>query len=215
VHEYIGIGGRKLAKSDPASATADPQHLLHAYGQDALRWWLTRDVNRTDDTDFTEDRLRARYQEDLANTVGNLVNRTVTLVHRSTGGRAPEATDDVAPSGRLDDLAARARRLPGIVDDALDRFDLRAATSAIVRLATAANAGIENARPWRLVPAAGTDDRGARRELETLLAGLVTVCRTITTELEPFVPQGAARLRAAVGVGPAVGTPVPAFPRTA
>jgi len=66
VHEYLQASGRKISKSAPTADVGTPAAFLSRYGQDAVRWWLTSDVNRVGDTDFTESRLRQRYTEDLA-----------------------------------------------------------------------------------------------------------------------------------------------------
>ena len=79
VHDYITVGGEKLSKS--RATTSDPVELAGRYGVDALRWWFLRDVLRAGDVDFHEERLVARANE-LADDLGNLVNRTITLVNR-------------------------------------------------------------------------------------------------------------------------------------
>src|SRR5262249_11943628 len=119
VHDYLTVGGAKLSKS--AGNAVDPVALAGRYGTDALRWWLPPEVPPVGDTDFTTDRLVHRADTELANGLGNLVNRTLTLVHRRAGGR-------VAPPPALDGTWAR---LPERVDRALARFDLRAATGAL------------------------------------------------------------------------------------
>ena len=84
VHDYLTVDGRKISKSAAArprtraANSNDPVALASAYGADALRWWLLREVPRVGDTDFTVDKLIARANEDLANGLGNLVNRVVS-----------------------------------------------------------------------------------------------------------------------------------------
>ncbi|SEE80818.1 methionine--tRNA ligase [Jiangella alba] len=192
VHDYLTADGVKLAKS--GGATADPSALVARYGTDALRWWFVREVPRTGDTDFTEQRLVARHDLELANGLGNLVQRTLTLVHRRTGGV-------VGPPG-TGALADAADALPAAVDRALDGFDLRAATAALVAVVDLANRTIEAERPWE-----------RRAGADTVLATLVHACRVVAAELEPFVPGGAARLRAQLAEGERVGHPEPSFLR--
>ncbi|SDS97021.1 methionine--tRNA ligase [Jiangella sp. DSM 45060] len=194
VHDYLTADGVKLAKS--GGATADPSALVARYGTDALRWWFVREVPRTGDTDFTEDRLVARHDLELANGLGNLVQRTLTLVQRRTGG----AVGPPAP-GALTDAAGA---LPVAVDRALDGFDLRAATAALVAVVDLANRTIEAERPWERRPGA-----------DAVLATLVHACRVVAAELEPFLPGGAARLRAQLSDGERVEPPEPSFRRLA
>lgn len=224
IHEYLQVGGRKIAKSDRTPAVS-PEALLDDDGRDAVRWWLASDVSTVGDTDFTVERLRARYNEDLANTVGNLVNRTVTLAHRGLDGTIePISRRETADPDLLRALGS-ARELPGRIDEALEAFDHRRAAAAIVTVAAAANAAIEATRPWQDVRAAAAGDAGAARRLRTTLSGLITICATVAVELGPFVPDGASRLlhtlglergtdRAAWDAGVIrLGPAAPAFPR--
>lgn len=223
IHEYLQTGGRKISKSVPLAGSS-PEALLTSYGRDALRWWLLSDVTPVGDTDFTEDRLRDRYSEDLANTIGNLVNRTVSLVHRGLGGELIIAADRRPTDPRLRRTLELCEELPGRIDAALTAFDHRRAAAAIVGVAAAANAAIEATRPWRFVRSAADGDDTAAQQLTAILSPLSTVCRTVATELTPFVPDGAQRLLAVLGgdeptaAQPAAplraGPAVPAFPRS-
>ncbi|HTJ31998.1 MAG TPA: methionine--tRNA ligase [Dactylosporangium sp.] len=190
VHDYLTVDGAKLSKS--AGNAADPVDLAGHYGTDALRWWLLREVPPVGDTDFTEERLVRRADRELANGLGNLVNRTLTLVHRRAGGRV-----------RAEQAAGAVALLPGRIDRALARFDLRSATDALWSVVEEANRLVETARPWQLTGA----------ELDEVLGTLVYTCRNVTAELRPFLPGAAARLEAQLGAGAEVGTPAPAFER--
>jgi methionyl-tRNA synthetase len=205
VHEYLQLSGHKISKSAGSTAPdpSRPEVLLDQFGRDAVRWWLVSDVNRVGDTEFTVDRLRDRYHQDLANTIGNLVNRTVSLTHRGLGGVLPDHDQQTPVADELVAAIRAAEELPGRIDGALDQFDHRQAAGLITRTAAAANAAIESVAPWRLTG----------RSLAATLSGLITICRTIATELSPFVPDGAARLATALGTGARVGDPVPAFRR--
>jgi methionyl-tRNA synthetase len=88
VHDYLTAGGRKISKSAPTAPgeSVDPVALAAGYGTDAVRWWLLREVPRVGDADFTVARLVARANEDLANGVGNLVSRVVTLARKHPDG---------------------------------------------------------------------------------------------------------------------------------
>jgi methionyl-tRNA synthetase len=103
VHDYLTLGGSKISKSaagGPAGGdSADPAVLAARYGTDAVRWWLLREVPRVGDADFTEARLVARANDDLANDLGNLVSRVVTLVHRYRQGRVPAVGTGTAAAG--------------------------------------------------------------------------------------------------------------------
>ncbi|MFC6885486.1 MULTISPECIES: methionine--tRNA ligase [Actinomadura] len=181
VHDHLTVDGRKISKS--GGPAVDPVELVRAYGTDAVRWWLLRDVARVGETDFTAGRLAARADRELAHGIGNLVKRVVTLVHRHRDGRVP-ADGDAAPffAGVDESVAA-----------ALHDADFRAATGALWNVVVEANRHIERVRPWDL---AGR--RGAGRDLDEALATLIGVCRGLAVRLEPFLPDGAARARAAL-----------------
>ncbi|WP_049570261.1 methionine--tRNA ligase [Nonomuraea sp. SBT364] len=191
VHDYLTAGGRKISKS--SGTVVDPVALVDAYGVDAVRWWLLREVPRVGDADFTEERVVARADEDLANGIGNLVNRVVTMVHRFQDGRVTEA------AGPVPDACERA---PALVGDALAAFDFRRAAAAVWAIVEEANQYVEATRPWHQDPA-------DRRES---LATLVRACRVLAVQLEPFLPTAAARVAAAVS-GERLPRPEPLFPR--
>jgi methionyl-tRNA synthetase len=206
VHEYLTLAGAKISKS--RGAAVDPLPLVARFGPDAVRWWLVREVNSHADTDFTVPRLVERANRELANGLGNLVNRTVSLVHRH---RIAIEADPHRAAAHLGALGAAAAGLPGRIDDALDRFDFRAATDAIWAVVAAGNRAIEREQPWRL--AGRTGDAAARSRLEAVAAELVHACRVLAAECAPFLPDGADRLSAQLGHGGHVGPAGPTFPR--
>jgi methionyl-tRNA synthetase len=137
-------------------------------------------------------RLVQRADRELANGLGNLANRTVSLVHRY--GWRPDSDP-----GPLADLTAAARALPVRIDEALGRFDFAAATAAIWDLVQCANRAVERERPWELA------HRDATARRDGVLAALVHACRVMATECAPFIPDGAQRLRGQLGTGASVG----------
>jgi methionyl-tRNA synthetase len=223
VHDYLTVDGTKISKS--AGNAVEPAALVDRYGVDAVRWWLLREVAPVGDTDFTVDRLVHRANLDLANGLGNLVNRTLSLVHRYRDGRVPEppgtgsfgsaaAAGPIAaglPAAGLPaaGLIAQCAELPGRVDRALAGFDFRAATGALCSVVDAGNRLVEAERPWELA----RNGSCAAARLDAVLAILVHACRVLATELQPFLPTGAERLRSQLLSGGHVGRPEPAFPR--
>jgi len=215
VHDYLTIGGSKISKSGavPGSQTADPAELAERYGTDAVRWWLLREVPRVGDADFTAARLVARANEDLANGLGNLVSRVVTLVHRYRQGRVPRPDESPATAGGRA-LAAACARAPERVAEALAAFDFRAATAAVWDVVDEANRYVERTEPWLLARAERDDDRAAARLLDESLALLVGACSELAIRLAPFLPDLAERIRAAVDESAGrLPTAEPVFPR--
>ena len=201
VHDYLTINGNKISKSGTGPgaggcAGSEPAALAGRYGTDAVRWWLLREVPRVGDTDFTAGRLVARANDDLANGAGNLVSRVVTLVHKYRDGRVPRNPRQGTgpdPDGR-GCLQATAANAADSVATALEAFDFRAATSAVWAIVEEANRYAERAQPWHLAAAEHGGDAGAGRQLDVALAELTGACRTLATELTPFVPGLAARI---------------------
>jgi len=189
VHEYLSAGGAKLSKS--SGNAISPRDLVDRFGTDAVRWWLLRDVARLGDTDFTAGRLVACANSDLANGLGNLQHRTLTLVHRYRAGRlaGPAGTTPLGAG-----LAGACRALPQLIDDALARFDFRAATGAICSVVQAGNRLVEAQRPWELARREKQGDRAAATRLDELLGVLAEACRVLASELQPFIPAGASAL---------------------
>src|SRR5213075_2076846 len=104
------------------ATTSDPVDLAGRYGIDALRWWFLRDVPRAGDADFREERLAARANE-LADDLGNLVNRTIALLNRFR----PDGVDAKAsPPHEAKALRIALAEAPDAIAGALDRFDFRA-----------------------------------------------------------------------------------------
>jgi len=187
VHDYLTIDGHKISKSAGASASSDPAALADEYGADALRWWLLREVPRVGDTDFTVAKLIDRANDDLANGLGNLINRVVSMAHsyrngavrpcrhpQGTGrylavaadrrdGRASASGPDGpagAPDWPADASALRAtiEAAPQAVRTALAGCDFRAAAAAVWRIVEDANRYVETARPWHLARAERVGD---------------------------------------------------------
>lgn len=176
VHDYVTAGGRKIGKS--LGNTVDPAALIDRYGAGALRWWLAREVPRVGESDFSEDRLVAASNRDLAHGIGNLVQRVVALAARDEVGGAIPA-DDAWPL-LIASCAASAE-----VARALDVLDLRGATEAILGLVGETNRYIERAAPWKLDPI----------DARPVVSAALHATARVVGELASFVPDLAARAR--------------------
>jgi methionyl-tRNA synthetase len=175
VHDYVTSGGAKLSKS-AGEAVPGPAELIAAHGIDAVRWWLLADVARVGDTEFSTARLVDRANSDLANGIGNLAHRLTGIKGYHVRPYPPESHP----------LLTAAGRLPGRIDRALRTGDFRAATAAILALVDDANRLLAAEEPWR-----SRDIAHARCVVATLGAA----CEVLATELGPFLPGAALRLR--------------------
>jgi methionyl-tRNA synthetase len=188
VHDYLTAGGRKISKS--SGSGADPVALAAEYGADAVRWWLLREVPRVGDADFTIERMISRADDELANGLGNLVNRVVAMIGKYRGGRVP-GPQPVAAGG--EDLAAAIRHADTRIGTALEDFDFRPATAAIWVIADEANRFINRVRPWDLARAELAQAE-APRQLDAVLRLLFEACSALGRKLAPFLPDAAARI---------------------
>lgn len=193
VHDYLTIEGQKLSKSLAAGAE-DPVEITSRYGSDVLRWWFFRDVPRAGDADYRAELLAARANE-LADGLGNLVNRTIGLLVRF---RPQGIAADAQSSDAASTLGDEINRIPANIDEALHRFDFKAATGALWRLVDEANRLVATTRPWELARAEREGDQDAAAELDNVLGTLLAACHVLSRELEPFLPAAAARLTRAL-----------------
>jgi methionyl-tRNA synthetase len=193
VHEFLQVDGEKISKSK--GNVVDPIALVELYGNDALRYWLLREMPRTGDGNFSHDRLIGRYNEDLANDLGNLVNRSIGMLQRYRDGVVPTTTEHRDPNLReIGDGLFRS------VSKALEEFDFRSAILAAWELVTAANKYVEDQKPWVLAKAAKKGDEAAAAQLDGVLADLIESIRLLGATLTPFIPLGAERIRTQLGI---------------
>lgn len=217
VHGWWNISGSKMSKS--LGNIVDPDALADRYGPAALRYYLMSDIATGRDADFSEERLVQRYNVDLANGLGNLVNRTLNMTLKYRGGSPDpvEIPEDLAAhlAGNAAAQADYVRWMrEGQVQSALERL------GDIVNLA---NALVDSSAPWKL---AKDPEQAAR--LDAVLATLILSARDAATMLLPVLPEAASeilsqlRLDAAPLGGGGIlslpggyrcGEPKPVFPR--
>jgi methionyl-tRNA synthetase len=215
----------------------DPTDVVAAFGADGARYVSLREVPFDKDAEVSWDSFVRRYNADLANDFGNLVNRTVSMAGRYLGGRRPVARSaDEAP------LAASWSRAVATYTGKLDALLLHDALAALWEFVGEANRFVEAEQPWTLAKTAkGEADEAtaALASLEGALGDLVEAVRLVSLAVAPFMPTIAPRALAQLGYeyayaadgndGPALhdeltwgrhageagqlGTPEPLFPR--
>lgn len=188
VHPYLTAAGHKLSKSAPSGGLT-PDDAIARVGVDGLRWWFARDVAEVVDTDVTTERLVSVVNADLANNIGNLVHRVVSLVHRWGVGHPRAGIGASAPTALGPDLEG----LPAAVAEALVDFRPRRAAGLVIEAASALNRHIEAEAPWRWADRADRAD-----ERDALLGGLLVGVSHLGQALRPLVPDLAARIDAQV-----------------
>jgi methionyl-tRNA synthetase len=195
VHGYLTIAGGKISKS--LGNTVDPVELCAAYGADAVRYWLLREVPPTLDADYTNDKLERRYNADLANDLGNLLNRTVSMVGRYRKGFVPESETTLSQS---QDLRSAAENLPERLQKAMGHdYDPQAALAAINELVVRANRYVEEMAPWAASKEERNGDTSATAKLDETLSHLIEALRITCHSIRPFLPGAAERMAEQLG----------------
>ncbi|MFY1690027.1 methionine--tRNA ligase [Plantactinospora sp. WMMB782] len=201
VHGYITASGQKLSKS--LGNAVDPAELIERYGVDAVRYFLLADFSPFGDGDFSEERLVARYNTDLANGLGNLLSRATSMTLRYRDGVVPAAGEAGAPEASL---ARQVRDSAAGSLEAMAGYDHKQALTRVWDLVRRTNAYVDERAPWKLAKAADAGDAAASDALDTTLHHLVAAVRQLGTLVSPFLPGPGAAILAAVGSSPA---PVP------
>jgi methionyl-tRNA synthetase len=195
VHGFVTLEGRKVSKS--LGNSVDPVALAEKYGVDALRYYLLREIPTTEDGNFSLERFERAYNADLADQLGNLLNRTVSLIQRYYAGivPAPEPVEDT------DQALIRAAAEAGArVDAAVARFALHEALAAILSLVSAANKYVVTVAPWKLAKQRQTAGLAAEVRLATALYNLAEALRLVAHLLFPFLPKTAEAIAQQLGV---------------
>ena len=174
-HGWLNLGGKKMSKS--MGNVVDPVELTRKYGLDAVRYFALREVPFGADGDYTEEALVLRINSDLANDLGNMAYRTLTMVKKFSGGLIP------APGPESEaDLAFKDRcvALKGNVEKEIDALHLSAALEEIMAVVGSANKYIDSASPWDL-------SKNKEPRLGTVLYGLCECLRIVAQLLRPFM----------------------------
>jgi methionyl-tRNA synthetase len=196
VHGYLTVEGQKMSKS--LGNVVDPAEIVQTYGQDALRYFLLRHTPAADDSDFARGRLELAYNSELADQLGNLLSRTVSMVVKYYDGVVPAPGIGDEHADRLAELGAG---LAARVRDAVERLALHEALAAIWEMIGAANKYVVEVSPWTLAKARAAGDMAAGDRLATALYALIETLRLAAILCEPFIPSAAARIAAQLGLG--------------
>jgi len=193
VHGYWTIGGGKMSKS--VGNVVEAFELTDKYGHDAFRYFLLREMNFGLDASFSEEALVGRLNADLANDLGNLASRATTMIVNFGGGRVPSPGPETDEDAVVRAALARAAL---DVDEAMEEFAFQRALGAIWEFLGVVNRYVDATAPWALAK-----DPSKRGRLDTVLYALAESLRAIGILIEPFLPEAAGKIRAAVGGGPA------------
>jgi methionyl-tRNA synthetase len=213
VHGWWNIAGAKMSKS--LGNIVDPSELVDRYGRAATRYYLLSDIATGRDADFSNERLEQRYNTELANSLGNLLNRTLNMAKRYRSGVLKKSDSP---------LAEFVLEKTKAWDAAMEAFHVQTAIEALMEIVIRCNAYVEETAPWKLAK-----DPAQADKLDEVLYSLSESLRIVSILLLPILPEESNAMRAqlnwsgeptltntAWGLLPdahSLGEPVPLFPR--
>ncbi len=178
VHGYVTVEGAKIGKS--LGNALDPFALCDEYGSDAVRYYLLRHLSTTKDGNFERAKLALAHDSELANQLGNLVQRALKLVEKKAGGVVPEPVGDSVLAPAFEQARSEAAA-------AVASFDLRAALDAAWRFIAATNRYADVTAPWK------------RERDDAVLYSLLDAAGAAGALLAPFLPHTAERIARQLG----------------
>jgi len=205
VHGWWNIAGAKMSKS--TGNIVDPNALADKYGAEALRYYLMTDIATGRDADFSEERLVTRYNADLANSLGNLLNRTLSMTAKYRAGKLTKVISDgivgpdkpeeieaaIKAEGKIvmtvtsPDFSAESRNhVEHLYQPNMDRHIVNIGIEAGMRFVTLCNQAIDILQPWRVAK-----DPKHTKVLDSTLYDLAESLRIIAILISPVLPKAA------------------------
>lgn len=214
VHGWWQKDGQRMSKS--TGNVVDPVAVIDEWGVDAFRFYVVRELDIGPDGNWTEAGFKARYAAELANGLGNLVNRSLSMLKRYRSGVVPRVSNQLAPD---------AERVITETRSLLEQNQLQGALQAIWSLVARANQYVDQTAPFKLAK-----DPSQAESLDEVLYNLAEICRILAVLLWPFIPGTAAKIYIQLGLagapdrasaarwgelpaGHTIGAPAPLFPR--
>jgi len=208
VHGFITLEGQRISKT--TGNIIDPVELVNEFGADAVRYYLLHNLSFASDGDFTRAGLIRRYNDDLANDLGNLLNRVIAMVNRYRGGSIPapghvtcwinpHSTDKSALyRGPLEeDLQRVAAETRQNAAAALEAWNIGEALSITWNFVRRTNQYLEQSEPWRLARQPGQEQR-----LNTVLYSAAEATRLLAIFLAPYIPSASNSILSQLGLEP-------------
>ncbi len=199
VHGFWQKEGQRLSKS--TGNVVDPVAVIDEWGLDAFRYYLVRELDIGPDGNWTDAGFRSRYQSELANGLGNLVNRSLTMIQRYRGGRVPTGANQLArETAETWDRTVAAYRANS----------LQEAVQQCGALVTKANQYIDQTSPFKIAK-----DPSRAGDLDNILVTLAEVCQVLGVLLWPVIPGASEKLQLQLGlkiVNTNLTQPPPALP---
>ena len=182
IHGFINMGGEKLSKS--RGLMIDPVEISKKYTADALRYFLMREIPLGEDGNYSEEALASRYNSELADSLGNLVNRVLVLVEKNFEGFVPKPHEE-------NKLSKLSLNICKAVENSMEELQFHNALNDIFYLVNESNKYINEKKPWEIKD---------KIELGGILYELLETLRFLGILLQPFMPEASERIFEQLGL---------------
>jgi len=179
IHGFITIEGEKIAKS--LGNSIEPKEIINEFGVDATRYYLLREFSLAQDGDFSKEKMKERYQNELANGLGNLLNRVVALIEKEGGKIKIEKNL----------LEEKIKECWQKYDAALSDFRFNQGAEAFLKLISEADAFVNQTHVWSI------EDKSQKEEI---LSSLWLVLANLADLISPYMPQTSAKIKESLGI---------------
>lgn len=198
-HGFITKDGKKMGKS--LGNTLDPNQLVDTYGSDAVRYYFLKAVDFGRDGDFAEQRFIDIVNADLANSLGNLLNRSINLLRKNCNGVIPVSSSEIG-FDNVNDMEKRVRGAAVIAaEEALERYtrlDFMGACEAMMSISYTANAYIDQIAPWTKFKSGDANDV---EMAQRCIVNVLEASRIVAAGLSPVIPDVSRKIYEALGLG--------------